>query len=800
MPVLGFLGMEMRYFFIIDNRDRSGVESIKVVVHGPDAGDEKFDLEKMKGFNPQTGVKTIDFKLADVGIKNSHFLTMTDTLIRPVKMKVIEDQLIVFCSNCYPFKIFVSDGYILSAPIFARDVISAEIPNIGENFPFFKLDQGLESGSFFYAKVNNAFFSAYSTQIKPVLTVFRENLDENECLAYLEPGYKQGVTGLASNFYVDKNVAGLSNMLGRPIIVAIGPKEVSQDRLEYAPEEPPRDYVAPTVNEILKRVANKVYGNSNFENWDKEKIDEDVFLPAEVVSPLFLPLGFRFYVVVPYEYVPLADSVATEGDQFVIASSFYTEVRKEQWGVSGRGSGYAKCKIFEIGFKVDNNYKDAANNDVRLIGGENFSFPADLTAGVQFNYSEDFLITDWANDFPVDGSFIQGKHFYFTQNGKICFSRLGEPSAFSHPAKVLLSTFNYRYRYGSSIYTFPLADDFIREKSSSGLFYDFLNLVSWGKDTLNLNVRDAISYQIKASDGNTEVQIRGFVLINVGNLNLSGVQVITATDSGIYYWSLGTGVNLSRYLTLFKVADFQISSRVGLVAVHNKVYFTSENERGVYFINYNERDRSFSFRIANEKLILEGIKRMARHEEDRLFVLNDNGELYLSNVEASGMLRGWSVWTLGDLRFEDIFLGLSGVNFVLEKAGNKHLYVYGEEDLDRDEGYGRVVTEALIDLPPITASRFYPFHGMDSPKDFSELFIFSEGLTDLEVGVQGGNFKSLTKYTPLNALRGFAKVNYREVAGYIPHGSTYLSFKQKVGDPGVLGGLSLVFHGDRING
>ena len=768
-----------------------------------------FNFEKVRAYNRASGNLSYDFFIelvgsgmasrSGVGIKNSHF----DETLRPVKFKIIEDQLMIFFDNCYPFKLFFKDGFLVLAPFFMRNLITGEVRSIAENFPFSKTLPDVESGEFFFAKVGDDFLSAYSTHIQPNLVIFDEDLDTNECLAVLEPGYKSQVTGLANNFYVNKDFASLNHLLGRPIIFSVGPEKVEQDRMEYDPKVDDETHTPTAVNSILGNVAQKLYGTRDYEEWDKRKEDSDVYVPSDIVLPLFLPLGYRFYCIVPYERVDYSDEDTIENDVYVKASDFYTEAYKNRHGGAGSGSGFAKCRIFELGYVVDNSYTEGEST-VRIIGGENFTFPASFDSSIPLNYAEDFVITDWAGGFPVDGGFLQGKHFYFTEDAKISFSKRDESNIFSQPQKVLLAINNYKFRYASNPYTYPLFRDYISKASSKGDFYDFLSLISWQKETLTLNVGDGLTYKVRSSDGNS-ISLLSFVEINIGAVGTRSVQVITATTSGIYYWGIGGGVSLNSFLTLFRVADFIVDETVGLISIHNKVYFTGRGGKGLYVVRFNERDQAFDFQLATSKREFEEVRDLAKFEEDRLLILQREG-CYLANVEPQGSLSGFSNWNVETFNIEEIekiedYLA----SFILTKGANKYLYGYSEGNVnevavDQDEQGQDILTYTQVDLPPVTVSKYWPHHNIVTPRELNQIYLFSNGLVDLELGAGGENFRSLNRFDPDNRRISFEEDPLISVQLDLRGKRNSISFRQKVGAVGKLGGVSLSYYGDEING
>lgn len=723
-----------------------------------------FDYSFIKTFFLSDGSSGPEVSL-DFGIRNEHF---SNLLVK--NLKVVNDEVYIFLENSYPFKLFIQNNLIAVAPFYAESDFTSRILNIENKFPFFLLEKHIKVGDFFKFIYNNEYFSYYSSSLNPNLVIFKENLEENECYACLDPGYRGNSKLLGQDFFVNLNEVSLRKYLGIPIIFSIGDKEISQERLLYQGN-------TKIINSTLKRVAKNIYGTDNYLNWDEEKKEEDIFLPSKSVLPLFLPVGFRFYMIIPYEYISWKGTSSVN----ISAQEYYEGIENNQWGGTlDNIGGYVKCKIFELGYKTNQIYQNN-NNNVRIIGGRNYNFPSQsLTDGndpVPINYTENFIVSDWKDSFPIDGGFIENRNFFITSDGNISFSKVNKNNDFSNAIKTLLISNLGKYRYGSSFFGSPRILDFVKIQSSSGKFYDFLSEVEKAKDSVILNNSDAFSAKIRDENGNV-FDIYSYVRTNYDINDREGNQLVLSTSNGIYQISLNSRNSLENLFNIRKVTDFISSSKIPIISIHNNIYISPGD--GIYNANYFEGNKAYIFNISSKDFIIKNIKKIISFTDDRILIITENGKLFLANYLVNGLISGFSEWKVSNYIFYDILKTNDQFLFILKNKENSNLYIFQYGDLEDEQ---KDFAEVSI-LPPNFSKGL--FHNFSDSIQLREIYIIGNNLEKTDFSYKIDNQDNSQPWISLDSynLDNMISKNFgvkKIILGSIIEYNKILSFRQSLG-------------------
>ena len=768
----------------------------------------QFDGNKLKAYS-LTGSLVIDADLSTSFIKYPTNITVTD-------IQKIGDQVVVFGGDYIPFKVFFSGDaqrrLLVVAPFFAKSAITTTVDNIWDKFPFYKTNDDLESADFFYQKIGANFFSV-SPPLKPKLTIIGEDLEAGECFAFIDPGYEAGSAGLANNFYVDTNVASMFGLLRQPILLSVGNRSLVQNRvLDEASKSLPSDNavvskikaISSSLSSTLTRVGAEVYGATDYFSWNLEVgIQEPpLFLSSSVVNPLFFALGFRFYCIIPYEHVPTKAAVESfEGKEYSTCANYYTEALKGKHG-GGGGSGYMKCKIYELGWQTKRFYSGK-----RIIGGRDFSFHASDINQAPVNYTDNWIVNDWIDNPPNNGGFLRDKAFYFTEGGKLSISKLGEHTSFSNAIKVLLNSSNYNYVYNNVPYSTKSVAPRDYVDPSRGVFLDYLKDVSVADDSLVFNLADAFTYRMRDENGDSP-QIRDFKLMNIGSLNPSGVQVVTSTDSGIYFWGFDyNGNDPSSFLNLVKVSSFIVKEDVGILEAYNKIYLRGENREGVFYVSYSNDFRAFNSHIANETSFsrFNDIRKLIKFGEFRVGIIDRDsegfGRFFVGNVMPDGKITGISEYTIKNREFVDVFKRGDFYVFVVRGTvvGEENTYdvvQYAENITDErrlveyvDDFNGKFTAE-FEDCGFAVDRKYYPLQGDFVKKAPFDIIFRTEGVDDLQFAMGDTRFVSLSKYLPTGSIkRVFNRVSVKS-AGNFTEQFPGVRIRQQSGNTGIIGGYT----------
>ena len=757
-----------------------------------------FNANKLNAFNPQ-GSLVISADLSTA------FLNYP-TNIRVTNIQRIGDQLAVFSDSSIPFKMFFSGNLLIVVPFFAKNSVSTQVENIWDKFPFYKTNEELEVGDFFFQKVESSFLPV-SPALKPKITIVGEDLEAGECYAFLDPGYEAGTATLGSTYYVDRDIASLRFALRQPILFFVGRNSIVQKRVV---DEASKvftgftDEIKTKVRNLgsnlspnLRRVASVVYGNTDYFSWNLEAgiTEAPLFLSSQVINPLFFALGFRFYCIIPYEHIPSTGTA--EQSKYVKVADFYTEALKKKHGGSG-GSGVVKCKIYELGWKTKNTYSGK-----RIIGGRDFVFPASDISDAPVNYTDNWISNDWIDGNPVDGGFLRDKSFYFTSSGKLSTSKLGRHTSFSDAIKVLLNTGDFNFVYNNVPYSTKAVapEDYINP--SEGAFLTFLNNVKSADDTLVFNLLDAFTYRLRDENGDSP-EIRSFKLMNIGSLNPSGVQVITSTDKGIYFWGFDYGgTDPSTFLNLVKVSSFVVQDGVDIIEAYNKLYLRGEARDGVFFVSYSNDFRAFNTEIANKNSFsrFKNIIKTIKFGEFRIgFISIDDegfGRFYVGNIFSNGEIRGICEYEVKNQEFVDVFKRDDFYCFVTKGTteGTQDTYnvlQYGrnEEGEFIDDFNGKFYAD-FEDAGFTFYRRLFPAHGDFLKSSPYALTIRGEGLDDLQFAFGCGDFESVSKYITDGAIDKIPNRITVNSSGSFDDKCPGVRLRQQSGNRGVIGGYTV---------
>ena len=205
------------------------------------------------------------------------------------------------------------------------------------------------------------------------------------------------------------------------------------------------------------------------------------------------------------------------------------------------------------------------------------------------------------------------------------------------------------------------------------------------------------------------------------------------TDRGIFNFT-GASTSVSKFNDTF------FSGSVPSGVYQDKFYFTSNLDKNIFYISYFEANRSYKVQpgsISNTS-ILNNVKRLGFFDEDKYFVLKENGDLYTGLVYNNALL-GLSRWDIGR-PIKDIRVYNSVLHGVYEQDGESFLFSFsGDDRLD----FTDTDFECEVSLNPFIKS------GHQVPAFFNnhsvlKMTVLSEGLKNLSVGVDGGDFTSLT--------------------------------------------------------
>jgi len=580
----------------------------------------------------------------------------------------------------------------------------------------------------------------------------------------------------------------MRDYLGKPLIFAIGDKSITQrDHIPYTLSS---GQTEPALNTTLLRAGTEIYGSDDPKTWDSNR-GTDSFVSPFTFERLFSAIGYRYYFILPYEYVAFSDATKIENERFVKASDYITEAHKGRHGREG-GSGFVKCKIVELGYETTKNY-----GGVRVIGGDFFRFPDNLS-DVPVNYAEDFLVNDWFNSNPIDGGRFGGKNFFFNKGGGFSLSNEDETNVFSNPVKTLNTIRRYSYTYGNSF--FSTVRGHAIQGQGARLFINFLTDVDTGRDTYNLNETDGLSYSLRDEDGNN-VEVLSFVLTAVDRNQDQPSQVMIFTNKGVFYWGFDRGSRLTGFLRLIHVDRFRGSNVFVPFFLQNRVYLSSFLNKGLFLVSYSDSYRSFSFRecTTTNYGIFNDMQKMVKFDEDRVLFLSgtENKELWVCNLTEKGDLTGFSQFAVNGYNFIDITDGESEAYFLFLDNANSE-YVVSSYGGDTDLGRA---FDCFVALPPFSVGRYSPFHSLaNQSKKLISFILFKEDISDIELGIDGADYRSLNSFS-----RG--EVRNTDIQAYYNRGSLImgtqgsLSFKIRGGvNKGRLSGGSFYLDASEVSG
>ena len=531
--------------------------------------------------------------------------------------------------------------------------------------------------------------------------------------------------------------------LNRPIVGFDGTNFYSQDNVgiykvsltsltaHTEPAEPESDFI------LAEKLA-------------KAKLNRLRLLNSVQIERVFASLGFRFYVVFPYEFI---EGQIAEEDGKVSREDFYdsgdvTKIPR------------MKCKIYSIGFSVNDYFGKVVNH----LGGEN------LQEGSTEDLTENFIVNDWEDGFPIMGNRIAGKDFFITSGSKLSFSDGVKNPLFGNPIKALFNSSGFNYRNGRIIreglaesredvgegvidegntfkYLAILSDNIVFKSQPLQEFFDDIDK---GLNAIQFNIVDSATYNVRDAQG-IKPKIYSLYMSDIGAFVSSGSQAIALSDKGVFYW----GLNLSerspiRFLNLAKVSRFTGSAKYkASFEALNRVYM--QDDRGdVYVITYDLANRNFSAMPGAFDSNLRRLVSAGNFVGDSILGVEETGKLFCSYSNPKGELTSESQFVLDKHKFinfsrfrDDYYLSVkhsSGLCRFL-KYKNRDDTDIGKDSVDGggQDFYG------VIETAPLVLGVRFPAHSLRSIKKILYAYVFSRDLKDFEIR-QGPNWKSVSVY------------------------------------------------------
>ena len=477
----------------------------------------------------------------------------------------------------------------------------------------------------------------------------------------------------------------------------------------------------------------------------KAKLNRLRLLNSVQIERVFASLGFRFYVVFPFQQVG-----GNYAGNTVRSSNFY-----------GSEIPRMKCKLYSIGFSVNQFF----GNQVNHLGGEN------LIDGVEGgDFTDNFIVNDWEDGFPIMGNRIAGKDFFITSGSKLSFSDGVKNPLFGNPIKALFNSSGFNYRNGRIIreglaesredvgegvidegntfkYLAILSDNIVFKSQPLQEFFDDIDK---GLNAIQFNIVDSATYNVRDAQG-IKPKIYSLYMSDIGAFVSSGSQAIALSDKGVFYW----GLNLSerspiRFLNLAKVSRFTGSAKYkASFEALNRVYM--QDDRGdVYVITYDLANRNFSAMPGAFDSNLRRLVSAGNFVGDSILGVEETGKLFCSYSNPKGELTSESQFVLDKHKFinfsrfrDDYYLSVkhsSGLCRFL-KYKNRDDTDIGKDSVDGggQDFYG------VIETAPLVLGVRFPAHSLRSIKKILYAYVFSRDLKDFEIR-QGPNWKSVSVY------------------------------------------------------
>ena len=516
-----------------------------------------------------------------------------------------------------------------------------------------------------------------------------------------------------------------------------------------------------------KREAKQRTAIEEAEEADLEANSEDEKeqkLLATQVKQVFASLGFRFFTVYPYEY---------------------EEATKK-----------LKCKLYAIGFKVQDIFKNTS------LGGDVLEGGVDET--------NHFIVSDWYDDnpdykskevvsanqgFPRDGGSAGGKDFFLTGNGKLSYSKVNKGNEFGVPIKSLFATGGWDYFIGETKYTEILSGDFPDEYRTEAID-EFFNRVDKGTEAVVFSLGDPFTYPIRTIEGE-RVKFFNFVISEIGAFAQAGAQSVGLTDKGVFYWGINSRQDgrTSSFVNIGKVSKFLASPRfTAIIEVLDRLYVT-DRFGDLYVVVYNQANKNFVTVPCGTNIKCRNVRSGVPYTGNRVLCIDSkNKYLYCLNSGKNGEFEGASQWTVGNLQF-DLVKRFDNEHYVLGRKDNARylLKLVEEQEYDNIEG-SKEFFEAEIEGAPFTTSNLHPMHNFRISRSVLEVFLFSRDLTNIAVGV-GDNLEDVRVHDAQGYLPEIHRLPKR-IASVPGRG---VAFKLKSDERGCLCGASVYMsmEGDR---
>ena len=624
---------------------------------------------------------------ADLGMQN--FMFQGETQI--TDLKVISGDLWVFFNNSVPFKISKKDNTFLVRPFFGGRLYNGFRKDLlPYMYPIHDVQTRMQYDDFVYKKQDSGSFVPFTLVTRPEIK-FVKNPSTGKYKAFMFFDYAN--FSVPGSYYVKRNVANLSHLLGKPILA-----QVSNPRVN-------------TTTGALGALINALTATT------REAVRQAT---AFVLREMNIIWGF------PVKQVDINNSWAVEG----------SDADKAAFG------GYVRASEFYAN-------PEGIELSVQMLGVD--MEKALLNLGTDFT-SKKFSVYDWADAFPKSGGAASGKTFFITPKAKISFSGnlpirqdVLEP-AFCDPLKSISNFARIRTGIDSGLLTLNSA--WVRIKSQTPVYeYVFNNLMSSffrtymdSQDyTLNLqyNIGDPATYRIQDEAGD-DPEVFNFEVMLI-NTQKGNSQAIMSTSSGIYYWGLDafnpqSGVS---GLVARKTTDFFAKPEVNILETHNKLYVVGEGEEGVYLNRFSERASAFITEIVNPKFPLENTKKLLAWFDDKILVLQDDGRLLFGNVMNNGMLMGFTEMELANYLFVDMVEYNREYLFLVQNAG-----VFKVVKFDKDKSKEGIKMDlgshfkATFTSMPITVGRHFPQHGIQFSRKITNIVSIGDRLKSLKLGVE----------------------------------------------------------------
>ena len=491
----------------------------------------------------------------------------------------------------------------------------------------------------------------------------------------------------------------------------------------------------------------------------RRNLDKEEKLKTVSLKKAYAQMGFRFFTAFPYE------KVGTQHEGYRPQASFY------------ESGSYVKCRFYTIGAKIEPKIREG-------FGGDSYSngLP-DIT--------DNFVVSDWLEGFPVRGGRISGKDFFITSAQKLSYSSIRDNQWYGNPIKTLFATGNFNFKIKSVKYTDILKRDFM---FLSDPLNDFFDAIDDGEDSFTLNLGDPFTYVFRDIDG-SRPKISAIFQSDIGAFSSAGAQAIAFTDKGVFYWGVNARAqNASNFVNMGKVSKFLGAGNFSAIAeVLDKLYV--QDDRGnFYVVVYDQANRNFTAFRASGNITFKGSNSIHNFIGDRLLAISD-GKLFCLNTDRRGPLSGETEFTLEGRTFERV-----------EKIGDKFFFITKDEDgkfyfheyeerlanLGDDLNGNIIHYKGIIETAPLTLGQNQPMHTLDAQRILTALTIFSKNLKSLEYKGRVGDdqWVSLNRYK-LNDLSVFPDVlNVKMPLGIDNSGSLSLRMDSRYG--GCLCGLSMV--------